>query len=336
MDKSNDFNYFAGIDVSKNHLDIAVINKQAEVCMTHRFENSSKGWNACMKLFKTEKIDEKNTLYCLETTGSYSNPSVTFLKSKGYFVWKEMPIRINRSQGFVRGKSDKVDAKRIAVYALKNQIDAVDVVMPREELVVLKNLYAVRDKLVKTKNQYESQISENKFITSKSAQKTLKTISKKMIQYLKDEIAKVDKLIKEHIDADPELNRLYKIITSVDGVGFITAVIMLVYTNEFKSIDAPKKFACYAGIAPFENSSGLNISKANRVSHFANKDAKRVLHLAAMSAILINGEYKDFYKRKMEQGKPKMLIINIIRNKIVHRIFACVKQNRMYQREFAA
>lgn len=57
MDKSNKFNYFAGIDVSKNHLDIAVINTQAEVCFTDRFENSSKGWIKCMKQFKDLKIN---------------------------------------------------------------------------------------------------------------------------------------------------------------------------------------------------------------------------------------------------------------------------------------
>lgn len=120
MDKSNDFFYFAGIDVSKNHLDIAVLNQQSKVLMVLRFENSPKGWRNCIKEMKANELVPENTLFCLEKTGNYSNPTVDFLSSKNLFAWQEMPIRIKRTQGFTRGKSDTVDAIRIATYGLKN------------------------------------------------------------------------------------------------------------------------------------------------------------------------------------------------------------------------
>ncbi|GAL65433.1 hypothetical protein [Jejuia pallidilutea] len=61
---------------------------------------------------------------------------------------------------------------------------------------------------------------------------------------------------------------------------------------------------------------------------------KTLLHMAALSSIRIKGEIQDFYHRKIKEGKNKMSILNAIRNKIVLRVFACVKNNRMYQKNY--
>lgn len=117
----------------------------------------------------------------------------------------------------------------------------------------------------------------------------------------------------------------------MDCIGTITATQLLIATNEFKDINDRKKFACYAGVAPFTKESGLFKGKAS-VSHFANKKIKTLLHLSALVAIVHNKELKTFYKRKVEEGKNKMSVLNAVRNKLVLRIFACVNQNRKYDR----
>ena len=127
---------------------------------------------------------------------------------------------------------------------------------------------------------------------------------------------------------------MFKIVLSVDGIGINTAIDMIVYTNEFKSINSPKKFACYSGVAPFETSSGKSIHKSKRISHFANKNSKRLLHMAAMSAIIMKGELRDYYLKKTENGKPKMVVLNAVRNKLIQRVFACVNNNRMYVKDY--
>ena len=105
---------------------------------------------------------------------------------------------------------------------------------------------------------------------------------------------------------------------------------MIVYTSEFESIKCAKKYACYSGVVPFKNPSRKSILKRAHVSHFANKEAKRLLHLAAMSAVVMKGELQDYHFRKISQGKTKMTALNAVGNKIIHRVFACIKKNEKY------
>jgi len=114
----------------------------------------------------------------------------------------------------------------------------------------------------------------------------------------------------------------------------ITALNVIVATNEFEKISEVKKLACYAGIAPFEHTSGTSIRGKTRVSKLANMTLKKLLTLAAMSAIKWNEEIKVYYKRKVAEGKNKMSVLNAVRNKLISRIFACVKNKRMYQKVY--
>lgn len=104
----------------------------------------------------------------------------------------------------------------------------------------------------------------------------------------------------------------------------------MISTNEFKQITNPKKFAFYAGVAPFPKESGL-FKGRRRVSHMANKKMKKLLHMAALVAIVYNTDLREFYERKVGEGKNKMSVINAVRNKLIHRIFTCVNENRKYE-----
>ena len=59
---------------------------------------------------------------------------------------------------------------------------------------------------------------------------------------------------------------------------------------------------------------------------------KKLLHLAAMSAIQCSDELGTFYNRKVQEGKNKMSVINAVRNKLISRVFVCIKEKRMYQK----
>ena len=85
--------------------------------------------------------------------------------------------------------------------------------------------------------------------------------------------------------------------------------------------------ACYAGVVPFSNESGT-IKKRDRISPMANKTLKKLLHLAAMNAVRYNQELKEYYIRKVAEGKNKMSVLNAVRNKLVHRIYAVVKKTK--------
>ena len=114
------------------------------------------------------------------------------------------------------------------------------------------------------------------------------------------------------------------------------ATTLLILTNEFKSINDPRKMACHCGVAPFTFSSGKSIRGRTKVSHRAHKPMKALLNLAARSAVSSPGELRDYYERKVAEGKNKMLALNAIRNKIIHRVFACVRDGRKYEKIYTS
>ena len=118
----------------------------------------------------------------------------------------------------------------------------------------------------------------------------------------------------------------------MDGVGKCIAAQVIVDTNEFKNIKAGKEYACYSGVAPFEHSSGSSVGSRSRVSDRANKGSKTLFHLAAICAIRMTGDLKTYYERKVAAGKNKMSVMGSMRNKVILRVFACVRNNRVYQK----
>jgi transposase len=108
----------------------------------------------------------------------------------------------------------------------------------------------------------------------------------------------------------------------------------IVTTNEFKNFTCPKKFACYAGVAPFEHTSGTSIKGRPRLSRKANMSMKALLHMAALVSMQYNEELRNFYERRVAEGKSKMSVLNMIRNKLIHRVFACVRDNRKYENSY--
>jgi len=152
---------------------------------------------------------------------------------------------------------------------------------------------------------------------------------------LEEELKKVENSIKEVIKNNENLNEMYKYATSVKSVGFVAASYLLVYTNGFTKFESAKQIASYSGIAPFEYSSGTSVKGRTRVHHMANKRLKTILHMCAISAIANNEEMKVYFKRKVDEGKNKMLVINAIRNKVLARIFSCVKNKRIYEPFYA-
>ena len=127
------------------------------------------------------------------------------------------------------------------------------------------------------------------------------------------------------------MQRQAKLIRSVPGAGKVLCWMILAKTEGFTTITEPRKMACYSGVVPFSHQSGTSIKSRERVSTYADKALKTTLHLAAMSAIRLENDLRQYYRRKIEEGKNKMSALNAVRNKIVHRIFAVIKHQKPYQ-----
>ena len=151
---------------------------------------------------------------------------------------------------------------------------------------------------------------------------------------LKKDLKALERKISICVKKDDNMSRLFGILTSVTGIGPVTANALIVETNEFTKIKEPKKMACFAGIAPFEHTSGSSVRGKSRVSPFASKKLKKLLHMAAVSVIRFPGELANFYKRLIAKGKAKMVAINALRKKLIDRIYACVRNNRKYEKNY--
>jgi len=328
------FSFFIGIDVSKNELDFAVM--QGKSLLFHReILNTPGAINALLKeLGKQAGFSLNKAVFCMEHTGIYSNYLLGCLHKKKAGICLEAASQIRSSLGNIRGKNDKIDAIRIAQYAYKNREELRLWEPKREAICQLAHFTAIRSRLVETKKMLKTPLKETGIFLSKGTAKKNTALCNSTLKAIEADLKKAEKAIDELIKADDELRRLFGLVTSVNGVGRVTAAQIIMTTNEFKDINSPKKFACYSGVAPFTKESGLFKGKS-RVSHMANKKVKTLLHLSAIVAIRYNPEIKQYYQRKVNQeNKNKMSTINAVRNKLILRIFACVNQNRNYENNY--
>lgn len=323
--------YFLGIDISKKKFD-AALTCNGKDYDEREVENSSKAIGTFFRALKKDLSSLRKVVVCLEHTGIYCQPLLDFLVKNEISVCVEPALQIKQSQGMTRGKNDKVDAKRIALYAFKNR-EHLSLWKPqRESIQRLKSLLALRERFVKMKTQLEVPINESQEFIASSIQKDAIKHCMKTIRALKSDIENIEESIAKLVGEDQQIAEQFKIVTSIPGIGKITGLNVIISTGEFTRIREAKKFSCYSGVAPFEHSSGSSIRGKTRVSKMANMTLKKLFHLAAMSAIQCCEELKAFYNRKVAAGKNKMSVINAVRNKLISRIFACINHKRMYQK----
>ena len=328
-------NYYFGIDVSKKTLDIALL-KDGTVLSSHVIENAQHHIDGFFKPYaKQFQLAGDEAWICMEHTGIYNYPLLRSLKKLKFKICVEPAIQIKQSQGMSRGKNDAVDAVRIAQYAYKNR-ESLKMWQPqRANLQQLKALLSQRDLLTKVKLQLEVSTKECDGYLDAPIVKTLVSNTKNSLNAVVKDLKKIEEKIYQTVQSDEKLNTQFCRATSVTGVGPITAFHLIVASGEFEQIKSPKKFACHAGVAPFEHRSGTSVRGRTRVSKMANLTLKKLLHLAALSAIKYNGELRDYYLRKVEEGKNKMSVINAVRNKLIKRVYSCITQNRDYLKNYS-
>lgn len=327
--------FFVGTDVSKEWLDMSIVSGGK---LLHHLQIDNKPVAIKRWLRQTQQAfgyHYNDTLFSMEFTGLYNHHLLEVLQAQQAMIWLLPGLQLSEgsTHGLKRGKSDQQDAGRIAVYASKNLEQVRLWQKPRKVVQELQTLLMLREKLQKTLHQYETTLREFRSFSEAAVCRLVKQTTGAMLKITRQQLAGVEKEMNHLIQGDEKLKELNEYITSVDGVGVITSANLLVTTNEFLNISEAKQYACYAGVAPFKDESG-KMKKKQKVSHKANKKIKKLFHLLAMSAIRMKGEMKTYYERKLAEGKAKMSVLNAIRNKIILRIFACVKHKKQYEKNY--
>lgn len=317
---------FVGVDVSKSTLDICLLTAQ-EARHVH-IKNEAQAINAfCQRLLK----QSNSVIISLENTGRYGMLLLDILASFNFTVYVINPLHLSKSQGLSRLKTDKADAHKIARFTMRNYHD-LQPWKPRlkavDELAVL---LAERRSLVKNLKQIKTKLKELQTCKTLACYQHLEAINKEAQAFISKQIKGVEQQIRLLIKTKEEMQHHLELLKTVRGIGEVLAWHILLKTNNFTTVVDPRKFACHAGVVPFDKSSGTSIKQRPKVSVYADKEIKKLLHLAAISIIRIEGELKEYYIRKVAEGKSKMKVINALRNKIIHRAFAVIRDNRPYQ-----
>ena len=327
------YHHVFGVDASKKTVDIThVINQQ----FTHRqFSNDESGMEQLMDWLKELQLDFDTTLFCMEATGLYCFTLTHFLASHSIDTWIEHAAQIKKATALARGKNDKVDSQRIAVYAIKN-LDRLRLWKPVDTtLEKIRHLASLRERLVETRKRLATPIKEFEDVGNLVMAKLLTKTIKSSLTAIDKDLKNIETKIIDVINEDDNLKLLYKLITSVVGIGFVTAVNLIVHTNGFTMLKDSRKLACYCGVAPFEYSSGSSIRGRTKVHYMANKKLKCNLHMASLTAVKLDGDLKAYYERKVGEGKSKLSVLNAVKNKLLARIVAVVNKQELYVKKSA-
>ena len=322
-----------GMDVSKKTLDCHLFVQQKSLLAV---SNDAKGFRALIRWLRKEVKNLNGLLVVMEYTGIYTYQVEHFLDQQKIKFVKRPALDIKRSLGMVRGKSDKIDAKFISKYGWMRKEELQPMSVLSDTHLELQQLMSHRDKLVSDHASYQSKLKELTAQMGKKINKLMVASMKEVMKVLAVEIKETEKAIKQLISTDEPLQTNYKLACSVTGIGFATSVHLLIATENFTRFSDVRKLICYCGVAPFEHSSGTSIKGKVRVSHLANKKLKSLLTMAAISAIQHDPELKAKYEQKVKEGKAKMCVINIIRAKLIERVFAVIRRQEAYEVRLAA
>ena len=313
--------HIIGADLSKRSIDLVYHLSKAYI----KIDNSINGFNDLMQWLQKLNINTSETMIVMEHTGLYSYCFESFLHQHQIAFCKVNALEIKRSIGLVRGKTDKLDAARIAEYGYEKR-DRLTVDQPVSNgLKRLQVLHSTYQRLVRHRAALINALKEYKHIGITEKDLVIQT-QRQLIKNFDKHIQKLMSEIEMVINQQPALKQNFLLLQSIKGVGKILALTVIIKTHNFTRFINARKFACFCGTAPFDHSSGTSIRMKPRVSHLADKQMKTLLDLSAKSAIQYDKELKEYYLKRTQNGKSKMSTINVVRNKILYRMFAVIKR----------
>ncbi len=316
-----------GIDASKLMLDCRVHTKGTQDV----FDNDLGGIAQMVDwALETSGTAKENLLFVFEYTGPYTHHLVRYLYGNGFLLHVVPGLEIKRSLGIARGKDDKADAERIAVYGYRKREEIEPFQMAGESLERIKRFMSMRKKLVAQKAGHMATLGEQRRVLDVRTEQVLFRVQEELIEVLGQQIAAIEREMDDVVAANPRLKELMRLLTSITGIGKVTARFIIAYTAGFTAFDQWRKFASYIGIAPYPYRSGTSIKGRTKVSHLARKEGKVLIHMCALTAIQYSPEMRAYYERRLKEGKNKMSTLNIIRNKLLARVFAVAKRGTPY------
>jgi transposase len=326
----------AGIDVAQQEL-VASLGRMndeliIEILDYKVFPNSPKGFKDLVRW--AEKHVEGNTKvrYVMEATGVYHEALAYYLTDNNFEVSIVLPSKISN---FFRTLdintiTDKTASQAITRFGLERKLDVWQ--KPKEVFRALKQLTREREQLVADRTILMNQLH---------AEKVQAFPNRASINRVNNRIKLIDKQeleIKEEITAmvkqDAELVKKIDTITTIPGIGKLTAVVVLAETNGFEMIKSKKQLVSYSGLDVKQKDSGTSVKGKPKISKKGNRHLRKAMYMPALSAIRCNNEHKALFERLVSRHGIKMKAAVAVQRKLLELIYSIFKSGKSFDEDY--
>ena len=299
-----------GMDVAKPHLDVA----SSETSSVQRFDNEPRGFE---KLLAQLPPPDRCQIV-LESTGAYHAAAVEFLVERGYAVAVVLPSRV---RDFARGmgwlaKTDAIDARLLVRYSQH----AEDLVFSEQFPENQRELHA----LVTRRRQLIDLVTQEKNHLEAARRPSMRRDIQQVIAQLEQRIQTLEDQIAELCQADESSRRKHELLTSVPGVGDVTAVTLIAELPELGRINR-EEIAALVGVAPINDDSGSTSKR--RPIRGGRTSVRCALYMAAFNAARNNPVIREFAQRLEHQGKTFKVRLTACMRKLLTILNTMIKTN---------
>jgi transposase len=307
-----------GIDVSKKKLDAALL---AGGKLKYKVvENTAKGYTELVVWLRKQDVVIEDVHACMESTGVYSEPVALGLVALGLKVSMVNP---NLVKGFgqsenIRNKNDRADAGVIARYCATMRPPPWQA--PSPELRQLRSLTDREAALKDMRQQEENRLEAYTFVNDVAMQAE----AQRLIAIFDEDIKRLKKDIDDHIDRHPDLKRDVDLMTSIPGLGRVTAAKVISRVGDIRRFTDAKKLAAYLGVTPKQRQSGSSVRGRSTISRMGSGEVRTAMYMPAITAIRYNPLIAAFAERLSANGMAKMAVVVAAMRKLVHQIYGVV------------
>jgi transposase len=325
-----------GIDVAQKELVVSLGRMHddwtPEIHASKSFPNTQKGFMTLVSWVKKLTEEACTVRYVMEATGVYHEALAYFLEEKGYELTIVLPNKISNYFRTLSVKSitDKTSAEAIAMFGLEKKLETWK--RPKKIFRNLRQLTRERDQMIQERTMVKNQLHAEQ-AEADPHPSSIQRI-KKRIQILN----KQEKEIKAEITAlaktDEGVNKSIQIISSVTGVGVLTAGTVLAETNGFELIRNKRQLSSYAGYDVIQKESGTSVKGKSRISKRGNKYLRKAMHLPALAAIRHDERFKAVYARLIATHGIKMKAAVAVQRKLLEIIYTIYRTGIPYDKNY--
>ncbi len=314
-----------GIDVAKATFDVEL--RLSHKAWRRRFPNQAEGFALLRHWLQQHQVERVHA--CLEATGSYWEALALDLHRAGHLISVVNPARI---KGFAqselsRTKTDQTDARLIARFCQEKRPEAWT--PPTPEIRELRALVRRLDDLNQMLTQEENRLAAG--VASDSVRDSIETL----IATLQAQIKAVKQQIRDQLQQHPGLRQQAELITSIKGLGELTAANLLAEFGDLLSYAGGRQLAAFAGLSPQERTSGSSVRGRTRLCKIGASRVRKVLFMPALVALRFNPAVQAFAERLRARGKHTRSILGAIMRKLLHWIYGVLKSGRPFDAQFA-